>query len=116
MPIRDTLPPLRRHSYSVESLIKQCDRLHITNTGERFRFTTLQSRYATFIELWDRGLKAREEGRAGPFANKRAAEPAKKRVEDRILHVSSFHDPVREIEGTFIWRSGKWVINGKNTW
>ena len=82
----------------VEALVKQYDRAYIQNYGDRFRFTTLQSRYATFIELWDRGLKAREEGRAGPFANKRAAEPAKKRAEDRILHVSSFHDPVREID------------------
>ena len=82
----------------VEALIKQCDRLHITNTGERFRFSTLQSRYAAFIELWDRGLKAREEGRPGPFAKVRPTEPLKKRAEDRILHVSSFRDPVREID------------------
>jgi len=82
----------------VEALIKQCDRLHITNTGERFRFSTLQSRYAAFIELWDRGLKAREEGRPGPFAKVRPTEPLRKRAEDRILHVSSFRDPVREID------------------
>jgi len=60
---------------------------------------TLQSRFATFIDLWDRGLRAREEGRPGPFAHKRTpAEPEKKRQEDRILHVSSFRDPVREID------------------
>ena len=83
----------------VEALVKQFDRGHIPNTGDRFRFTTLQSRYATFIDLWDRGLRAREEGRPGPFAKKHTpAEPVKKGPENRILHVSSFRDPVREID------------------
>lgn len=83
----------------VEALVKQFDRGHIPNTGDRFRFTTLQSRYATFIDLWDRGLRAREEGRPGPFAQKRTtAEPRTKNADDRILHVSSFRDPVREID------------------
>jgi hypothetical protein len=83
----------------VESLVKQYDRAYIPNTGDRFRFTTLQSRFATFIDLWDRGLRAREEGRPGPFMHQRAAkEPDKKSPEDKILHVSSFRDPVREID------------------
>jgi hypothetical protein len=83
----------------VEAEVKRMDRGHIPNTGDRFRFSTLQSRYATFIDLWDRGLRAREEGRPGPFAQKPSAiEPAKRGPEDRILHVSSFRDPVREID------------------
>ena len=83
----------------VEAEVKRLDRGHMTNTGDRFRFTTLQSRYATFIDLWDRGLRAREEGRPGPFSVKRGPiEPDKKLPEDRILHVSSFRDPVREID------------------
>ena len=83
----------------VEGMVKQLDRGHMPNTGDRFRFTTLQSRYATFIDLWDRGLRAREEGRPGPFSIKRGPiEPDKKPPEDRILHVSSFRDPVREID------------------
>jgi hypothetical protein len=84
----------------VEAVVKQFDRAHMPNTGDRFRFNTLQSRYAAFIDLWDRGLRAREEGRPGPFAQiKRAPiEVAKKGPEDRILHVSSFRDPVREID------------------
>lgn len=91
-------PPWQTRA-GVEALVKQLDRGHISNTGDRFRFTTLQSRYATFIDLWDRGLRAREEGRPGPFPQKRApTEPEKKRPEDRIVHVSSFRDPVREID------------------
>ncbi|MCC7418579.1 MAG: hypothetical protein IT176_15700 [Acidobacteria bacterium] len=84
----------------VEALVKKLDRQHMPNTGDRFRFSTLQSRFATFIDLWDRGLRAREEGRAGPFALPRAAKgPAERaRPEDRILNVSSFRDPMREID------------------
>src|SRR5688500_20341808 len=52
----------------VEAMVKRLDRARLSNYGDRFRFTTLQSRYATFIDLWDRGLRAREEGRPGPFA------------------------------------------------
>ena len=37
----------------VEATVKKLDRSHIQNTGIRFRFSTLQSRYATFIDLWD---------------------------------------------------------------
>ncbi|HEV2985152.1 MAG TPA: MXAN_5187 C-terminal domain-containing protein, partial [Vicinamibacterales bacterium] len=75
------------------------DRAFIQNYGDRFRFSTLQARYATFIDLWDRGMRAREEGRPGPFGPKRpAVEPETKRPEDRILHVAAFRDPVREID------------------
>ncbi len=81
----------------VESLVKQYDRAYIQNTGDRFRFTTLQSRYATFVDLWDRGLRAREEGRSGPFPPKRSDPPAKV-PDDRIVHVAAFTDPVREID------------------
>jgi len=81
----------------VEALVKQYDRAYIQNTGDRFRFSTLQARFAAFVDLWDRGLRAREEGRPGPFAHKRA--PASDRKgPDRILHVASFQDPVREID------------------
>jgi hypothetical protein len=82
----------------VAAIVKQYDRAYIANTGDRFRFHTLQSRYAAFIDLWDRGQRAREEGRSGPFPAQRPKEPEKKGPEDRILHVASFHDPVREID------------------
>jgi hypothetical protein len=91
-------PPWETRS-RVEATVKQFDRAHMPNTGDRFRFTTLQSRFAAFIDLWDRGLRAREEGRPGPFPQKRAPiEPEKKKPDDRIVHVSSFRDPVREID------------------
>ena len=83
----------------VEALVKQYDRAYIANTGDRFRFSTLQSRFATFIDLWDRGQRAREEGRPGPFMHQRPAKDStRKGPEDRIVHVSAFRDPVREID------------------
>ena len=91
-------PPWATRS-RVESLVKQYDRGHIQNYGDRFRFTTLQSRFVTLIDLWDRGLRAKEEGRAGPFVLKRAQKPAAlRRPEDKILCVTSFSDPVHEAD------------------
>jgi hypothetical protein len=83
----------------VEAMCKRIDRAHISNYGERFRFTTLQSRLSTFIDLWDRGLRSREEGRPGPFAQPKRAEPAKpKKADDQILHVTTFSDPLKEMD------------------
>ena len=81
----------------VSAIVKRLDRTHLGSYGERFRFTTLQARFAAFIDLWDRGLRAREEGRPGPFAQQRAAEPAK-RPDDRILCVTSLTDPLRQMD------------------
>jgi len=83
----------------VEQLVKRLDRSYIQNYGERFRFSTLQARFAAFADLWDRGLRAREEGRPGPFVHKKPG-PAKlpARPEDRVLHVAAFSDPMKEMD------------------
>ena len=90
-------PPWETRS-RVEALVKQFDRAYIQNTADRFRFLSLQTRYATFIDLWDRGMRAREEGRAGPFVQPRAEKDKPKRPEDRIMHVAAFNDPLREVD------------------
>jgi hypothetical protein len=91
-------PPWQTRS-RVEALVKQYDRAHIPNTGDKFRFTTLQSRYAAFVDLWDRGLRAREEGRSGPFPQKRSDKPPEpQRPTDRIVHVAAFRDPLKEMD------------------
>ena len=91
-------PPWETRS-RVEGIVKRLDRMSISNTGERFRFGTLQSRFSTFVELWDRGLRAREEGRPGPFAQPRPVEKKPARQEDdRILHVTTVRDPMREMD------------------
>ena len=83
----------------VEAMVKRLDRSHINNTGARFRFSTLQTRFQTFADLWERGLRAREEGRPGPFSLPQRAEPEKpQRAEDRILHVTTFSDPLKQMD------------------
>jgi hypothetical protein len=83
----------------VEALVKRYDRAYLQNTGDRFRFAMLQSRFAAYIDLWDRGMHAREEGRPGPFThNAPQKEQPKKGPENRILRVAAFTDPLREIE------------------
>ena len=83
----------------VEATIKRLDRTPINNYGVRFRFTTLQTRLSRFIDLWDRALRAREEGRPGPFMQQRQTEPPPPDpVEDRIVKVETFHDPKREAD------------------
>jgi hypothetical protein len=83
----------------VEAMIKRWDRGHITGTADRFRFEMLQSRFQTMIDVWDRGLRAREEGRPGPFA---AAPPKKKpereKQDSKILHITAMKDPMREMD------------------
>ena len=83
----------------VDVLVKQYDRAPIRNTGERFRFESLQSRYASLVELWDRGLRSREEGRGGPFGQARSEPRAEQKpAEPRVLCVSSFKDPMQEMD------------------
>ena len=53
---------------SVERLVRRRDRASMQGSGDRFRFDTLQHRFRTFTNLWDRGVRAREEGRPGPFS------------------------------------------------
>jgi hypothetical protein len=85
----------------VDAIFKRWDRRRIDASVDRFRFQTLQSRYAAFTDLWDRGQRAREEGRPGPFSHAAPREaPPKKETphEQRILHVTAFRDPLREMD------------------
>jgi hypothetical protein len=68
----------------VEQLIKKYANSEIRNNGERFRYQSLSARYTTFNELWQKRLRAREEGkvfgmhglRAEQLPPPRAAAPA----------------------------------------
>ena len=85
----------------VDELLRRWDRRRIDASGDRFRFQSLQSRYAIFADLWDRGQRAREEGRPGPFSHRGVLEPKPKKEtphEHRILHVTAFRDPLREMD------------------
>jgi hypothetical protein len=92
-------PPLETRS-RVEAMVKRWDRGHIDTAADRFRFQTLQARFQKFIDLWDRGLRAREEGRPGPFAQPLPKAPAEKppAPEPKLLYVTAFSDPMREMD------------------
>jgi hypothetical protein len=85
----------------VEAMLKRWDRGVIESAVDRFRFQTLQTRFAKFAELWDRGQRAREEGRPGPFPLPPPKEAKKKTPEEsdtRVLYVTALKDPMREMD------------------
>ena len=82
----------------IATIVKKMDRTYIQSVADRFQFETLQRRYQTFVDLWDRGLRAREEGRGGPFAAPPPKETRKKEPDQKIVHVAQFHDPMREMD------------------
>ena len=91
-------PPFETRS-RVEAMVKRWDRGHFEAAADRFRFQNLQARFQKFVELWDRGLRAREEGRPGPFAHHQPKAPAKKDAADsKVLNVTAFKDPMREMD------------------
>ena len=93
-------PPWETRTH-VEQSVKRLERAGtISGTyAERFRLHTLQSRFATFVDLWDRGLRAREEGRPGPFSRKGRGEAAAAAAQgDRVVYVTVFADPVHELD------------------
>lgn len=92
-------PPLETRG-RVEAIVKRWDRGHIDTAVDRFRFQTLQARFAKFADLWDRGQRAREEGRPGPFVQPppKTAPKRQEAVENRVLNVTAFSDPMREMD------------------
>jgi hypothetical protein len=93
-------PPWETRTH-VEQVMKRLERAVVTEGSavDRFRQQTLQSRLAAFVDLWDRGLRAREEGRPGPFARQRAGDSnAQKSTSDRIVYVTVFADPAKELD------------------
>ena len=100
-------PPVETQN-RVAALIKAQDREYIQNYGDRFRFTTLQTRYQKLLDLWEKSLRAKEEGRSAllfhqaPPAAAAAAPPQeadeKKAAGDRVVHSAAFSDPLREID------------------
>ena len=60
-------PPVELRA-RVEAIIRRWDRVPIEGSAARFRHNTIVHRFRTFADLWDRGVRAREEGRPGPFS------------------------------------------------
>jgi hypothetical protein len=100
----------------VESMVKRYDRMPSKNTAERYRFGTLQARFVKFCELWEKQLRAKEEGRSiggrprataapppPPPLSSASSTPAARQDEARfnregVVHESRLRDPVRDAE------------------
>ncbi len=82
----------------VQALVKKWDRGYIQSAADRFQFDTLQRRFQTFVDLWDRGLRSREEGRSGPFAAPPPKPLPERQPQAQVVHVTSFQDPMREMD------------------
>jgi len=83
----------------VQALVKKWDRGYIQSAADRFQFDTLQRRFQTFVDLWDRGLRSREEGRAGPFAAPPPkVAPREQKPDVKVVHTTAFQDPMREMD------------------
>jgi hypothetical protein len=83
----------------VQATFKRWDRRYVEGTtADRFRYEALQSRFQTMIDVWDRGQRAREEGRSGPFAHARKKLSRRPDPDAKVLHVAAFKDPMREMD------------------
>ena len=89
----------------VEATVKRLDRTPINNYGVRFRFTTLQTRLSRFIDLWDRALRAREEGRPGPLMQQRDRPSRRRPTRSRIASSKSRRSTTRREKRTRCGRS-----------
>lgn len=91
----------------VEALVKKHDRSFIRNTADRFRFETMQNKYAKFCELWERQLGQMEGGRPRrggailpPPKTVDKSEPAPPADSGRVVRFSSTgsdNDRVKEL-------------------
>ena len=91
-------PPWETRS-RVQALVKKWDRGYIQSAADRFQFDTLQRRFQTFVDLWDRGLRSREEGRPGPFAAPPPKPPPREqKPAPQVVHVTALQDPMREMD------------------
>ena len=93
----------------VEALVKKHDRSFIRNTADRFRFESMQNKYAKFCELWERQLTQLEGGRPkrggappppAPARTVAKAEQAEPPAADRVVRFSSAgadEDRVKEL-------------------
>jgi predicted DNA-binding protein len=99
----------------IEELVKRHDRTPMKNTAERFRFASLQARFQSFLDLWEKHLKAKEEGRpiagrsrtggggppartAPPTPEAKASASEANNEREKAVHETSFRDPSQEAE------------------
>ena len=83
----------------VDQLFKRWDKRPTDTLVTRFRLQTLQTRYSRFVDLWDRALRQKEEGRPAPNRGRRQdmGESDRSSTPD-LVHVATFRDPLHEME------------------
>jgi hypothetical protein len=83
----------------VDQLFKRWDKRPTDTLVTRFRLQTLQSRYSRFVDLWDRALRQKEEGREAPTRGRRQQmEESERPAAPDLVHVATFRDPLHEME------------------
>ena len=92
-------PPHETRS-RVEGLLKRLERAPLEGVAQRFRLQTLQARYATFSELWERNMRGREEGRvaAAPRRSHERAAPDARAGTTTLVHEVRLADPMSEMD------------------
>lgn len=97
-------PPWETRS-RVEQMIKRWDRKPLDSLMQRFRFQMVQSRYTKFVDLWDRSMRAREEGRSSTLGRREQPERARPTPEaisaaagPGTVHVATVSDPRKEMD------------------
>jgi hypothetical protein len=89
-------PPIESRA-ELARAFRRIGRAAFDTSMTRFQFATLQARYSSFSELWDRGVRAREEGRGGPFT-RQPPESAQAPPAEDVVHAAAFQDPVQEMD------------------
>lgn len=91
-------PPFESRA-KVEQTLKRYERAPFGTQAHRFQFAALQARFSTFADLWDRNVRAREEGRPTAMFRLPPSAPAKPRADASVVvHATAFFDPVQELD------------------
>jgi hypothetical protein len=81
----------------VDQLFKRWDKRPMETLVTRFRLQTLQSRYSRFVDLWDKTLRAREEGRVTPHQRRQNMD-SQRPTGREVVHAATFSDPHHEMD------------------
>jgi len=82
-----------------DQALKRLERLPEGTSVQRFQFAALQARYSSFADLWDRGVRAREEGRPTPFTRPGQSSASLDAADGgTIVHTTSLADPVKQLD------------------
>ena len=92
---RSPRPP-RESRAALDRAFREYDRAQFESPALRFQFQTLQARHSSFTDLWDRGVRAREEGRPGPFMRPAHESVAEVVSKEEVVLATRIADPANE--------------------